>query len=83
MSTPDNYKLMTNQAQRRVKTYLDPLNNCVYICDAEYWSALTDPVWRVIKSCNDSDDYFDEMMETDWYNYAVPDLAACQALTYR
>lgn len=57
--TPDVYKLMTYWTLSRVKVYKDSLNNSVYTCDAEHWSALTDPVWRIRK-------VFDDTIITPW-----------------
>lgn len=79
--TPELYKLMTNQNLQRAKVYRDPLNKRYFLCDAEKWSLITDPVWRVRK-VEMVLDYVHSVTENDWYNAAIPNLAACQVLSF-
>lgn len=72
---------MTGGILHRVKVYKDTINDITYICDADDGSLLTDPVWRV-KKYKLIDDQSEEHRETDWYKYAVPDLATVQTLPY-
>ena len=76
-----NFLLMTGVMLPRKVVYKDPLNNCIYYCDAEHWALKTEPKRRVTKWILEDWDIV-EVLETDWYNNAVPDRTAVQALNY-
>jgi len=80
------YLLLTYWIQPRVKVYHDDLNDTVYICDAEHWASISDPLWRVRKLTMSILESWllahKDIMETDWYKYSVPNLGAVQLLNY-
>lgn len=60
--------------------------NTQYICDAEYWSALSDPVRRV-KKLVFTDTTFNTLVDVywanaGWHDQLATDLATVQALSY-
>lgn len=81
MGWVENFLLMTGEKLPRRKLYRDG-TDFVYVCDAAHWALLTDPVWRVQKIALDVSWDAEEIRQTDWYENAVPDLTAVQALTY-
>lgn len=82
MATVSNFLLMTGEKLPRRKLYRD-WTDFVYVCDADHWALLTDEAWKVQKIALDASWDAEEIRNTDWYNNAVPNLAAVQSLTYK
>jgi len=80
--TVQNFLLMTGTMLPRKVVYKDALNNAIYYADAAHGSLITDTVRRVMKGTTDADWDIIDLVETDGYNNAVPDLAAVQLLSY-
>lgn len=72
---------MTGEALPRRKVYRD-WTDFVYYCDADHWTALTDPYRKVKKIALDANGDAEEIWETDNYNNLATDLSTVQSLTY-
>jgi len=85
MDQIDKHRLMTGVMLSRRKMYDDPLNSTIFYADATKWSALTDPVRKVMKIVQTK--VFgvvvsEEITSTDNYNNLATDLSTVQSLTY-
>lgn len=73
-----NFLILTGQTKPRIKIYYDAVNYRYFLCDADHWAALTDPV-RKVRRISEGMDYKEE---TDWYDNRATNLSTVQALTY-
>jgi len=80
--TVQNFLLMTWALLPRKHIYKDAVNSITYVCDAEHWTALTEPLWKVQKLLLDVDGDVYDVTETDGYNNLATDLATVEALIF-
>lgn len=68
----------------RVKIYYDDTNKIEYICDAERWTALTTPKWRIKKNIKDVTGRTTDMLSAGegWFDNVATDMATVEALTF-